>query len=362
MSRVPGHVPADASPWCVCHINLARGFRGGERQTELLIRELSARGVAQRLVARTGESLISRLAGVPGLERIASRGTLSAVSGIGRPDLIHIHEGRSLRSGWLNSLFTRTPYLITRRVLSVPRRHGVNRRMYGRAAAVVALSDAVGQALRELDPMIEYRVIPSATSDLRPSPDPGLSECWGGGFVVGHIGALDDADKGQRQIIEVARRLRDFRPELRFVLVGRGPDEAVLRRMAEGVPGVVFAGHSDQVADCLAAFDLFLFPSRREGLGSILLDAMAAGLPVVATRVGGIPELIEDGCNGRLVEAGDVDGLAQAVAHLARDPAARARMGEANRQRAAEFSAGVMAERYLGLYRELTGGPQLETG
>ena len=355
---MPGHVPEDASPWCVCHINLARGFRGGERQTELLIRELSARGVAQRLVARTGEPLISRLAGVPGLERIASRGTLSAVPGIGRPDLIHIHEGRSLRSGWLNSLLTRTPYLITRRVLSVPRRHGVNRLL---AELDQYLKDAP-EALRELIPMIEYRVIPSATSDLRPSPDAGLRECWGGGFVVGHIGALDDADKGQRQIIEVARRLRDFRPELRFVLVGRGPDEAVLRRMAEGVPGVVFAGHSDQVADCLAAFDLFLFPSRREGLGSILLDAMAAGLPVVATRVGGIPELIEDGYNGRLIEAGDVDGLAQAVAHLARDPAARARMGEANRQRAAEFSAGVMAERYLGLYRELTGGPQLETG
>jgi glycosyltransferase involved in cell wall biosynthesis len=362
MSPGPGHVSVPVPPWRVCHINLARGFRGGERQTELLIRELSKRGVAQRLVARTGEPLISHLAGVPGLERAASRGTLAAVQKIGRPDLIHIHEGRSLRSGWLNSLLTRTPYLITRRVLSVPRRHGINRRMYGRAAAVVALSDAVGQALRELDPVIECRVIPSAASDLRPSPDSGLRQRWGGGFVIGHIGALDDADKGQRQIIEVAGRLRDFRPELRFVLVGSGPDEAMLRQMAEGVPGVVFAGHSEQVADCLAAFDLFLFPSRREGLGSILLDAMAAGLPVVATRVGGIPELIEAGRNGRLVEAGDIDGLVRAVAELARDPDTRARMGEANRQRARDFSAGIMAERYLGLYRELTGGPQLETG
>ena len=66
MSRAPGHVPADASPWRVCHINLARGFRGGERQTELLIRELSARGVAQRLLARTGEPLISGAVEVSG--------------------------------------------------------------------------------------------------------------------------------------------------------------------------------------------------------------------------------------------------------------------------------------------------------
>lgn len=353
---------SDGPSWCVCHVNLARGFRGGERQTELLIRELASLGVRQRLVARAGEPLISRLEDVPGLELAGSRGTLSAVRRIGKPDLIHVHEGRSLRSAWLNSLLSGSPFLITRRVLSVPGRHWLNRSMYRRAAAVATLSHAVGRALRELDPSLQFRVIPSATSGPVPPRAESLRHRWGGEFVVGHVGALVDADKGQRLIIQVAERLRELRPGLRFVLVGSGPDETMLRQFAEGVPGVVFEAHTDQVSRCLAAFDLFLFPSRREGLGSILLDAMAAGLPVVATRVGGIPELIEEGRNGRLVEAGDVDGLARAVADLAADPAARMRIGEANRQRAREFSPGLMAERYLALYREITGAAQREAG
>ncbi len=351
---------AVAVPWRVCHINLARGFRGGERQTELLIRELAASGVAQRLVARQGEPLCSRLEDVTGLELRPCKGVLAAARAIGRPDLIHVHEGRSLRSAWLNSLISGAPYLVTRRVLNVPRRHGLNRRMYRRAAAVTVLSDAVGQSLRQLDAAIEYRIVPSAASRLSATRADDLRDRWGGDFVVGHIGALDDADKGQRQIIEVARLLREFRPELRFVLVGGGEDETMLRDAASDVPGVVFEGHSERVADCLAAFDLFLFPSRREGLGSILIDAMSFGLPVVATRVGGIPELIEDGRNGRLLEVSDIEGLARAITDLIRDPDTRARMGDANRERAGEYTAARMAGHYLALYQELTGGPQVE--
>ncbi len=101
--------------------------------------------------------------------------------------------------------------------------------MYRRAAAVTVLSDAVGQSLRQLDAAIEYRIVPSAASGLCATKVDDLRDRWGGDFVVGHIGALDDADKGQRQIIEVARLLREFRPELRFVLVGGGEDETMLR-------------------------------------------------------------------------------------------------------------------------------------
>ncbi|MGB5621645.1 MAG: glycosyltransferase family 4 protein [Gammaproteobacteria bacterium] len=353
--------PAVAAPWRVCHVNLARGFRGGERQTELLIRELAARDVAQRLVSRQGEPLCARLGDVPGLELRPGRGILAAARSIGKPDLIHVHEGRSLRSAWLNNLITGVPYLVTRRVLNVPRRHGLNRLMYRRAAAVTVLSDAVGQSLRQLDAAIGYRITPSAASGLCATRIDDLRDRWGGAFVVGHIGALDDADKGQLQIIEIARLLREFRPELRFVLVGGGEDETLLRDAASDLPGVVFEGHSERVADCLAAFDLFLFPSRREGLGSILIDAMSFGLPVVATRVGGIPELIEDGRNGRLLEAGDIGGLARAITDLIRDPDARARVGDANRERAGAYTAARMTERYLALYQELTGGPQVET-
>ena len=349
--------------WSVCHVNLARGFRGGERQTELLIRELAGAGIAQTLVARAGEPLASRLVTIPQLKIHSVNSTLTAALAIGRPDLVHVHEGRSLRSAWLNSRVTGVPYLITRRVLSVPRRHWLNREMYRRAAAVSVLSKAVGAAVQQLDPDITYRVIPSAASAEPVSSEAArtLRGAWGGEFIIGHVGALDDKDKGQRQIIEIADLLRESHPELHFVLVGGGADEASLKTAAEGIQTVHFAGYSARVADFLAAFDMFCFPSRREGLGSILIDAMASGLPIVATRVGGIPELVEDGVNGRLLAVADVQGMAQAICALAGDPARRAQIARANRLRAGEFSAAIMADRYLELYREIDGGPDRET-
>lgn len=364
MNPLPVSTVHSHRDWRLCHVNLARGFRGGERQTELLIRELAAAGISQTLVARAGEPLASRLETVPDLKVKAVNGTLVAALAIGRPNLVHVHEGRSLRSAWLNSRVSRVPYLITRRVLSVPRRHWLNRDMYRRAAAVCVLSKAVGTALRQLDPDITCRIIPSAASAEAAScaAATGLRETWGGEFVIGHVGALDDRDKGQRQIIEIAGLLKESHPELHFVLVGGGPDEASLKAAAEGIRTVHFVGHSDRVADYLAAFDMFCFPSRREGLGSILIDAMESGLPIVATRIGGIPELIADGVNGRLLTVDDVQGMAQAICALAGDPARRAQIARANRLRAGEFSAAIMADRYLELYREIAGGPGRETG
>jgi glycosyltransferase involved in cell wall biosynthesis len=107
------------------------------------------------------------------------------------------------------------------------------------------------------------------------------------------------------------------------------------------------------VGDYLAAFDLFLYPSRHEGLGSVLLDALEAGLPVVATAVGGIPEIIRDGENGRLVKPDEPAALEAAVTAFLADGGLRARVAAANRLRAREFSAATMTGRYERLYREL---------
>jgi glycosyltransferase involved in cell wall biosynthesis len=167
------------------------------------------------------------------------------------------------------------------------------------------------------------------------------------------VGALDDSHKGQLQIIGLARRWQDVRPDVRFVLVGAGRDEVQLRQAADGLDNVIFTGEVGNVGDYLAAFDVFLYPSRHEGLGSILLDALEAGLPVVATAVGGIPEIIRDGDNGILVKPDDPPALEAAVAAFHGDDRLRARVATANRLRAREFSASTMTGRYERLYREL---------
>jgi glycosyltransferase involved in cell wall biosynthesis len=338
------------------HLNLARGFRGGERQTELLIRGLADLGWSQRLVARRGEPLAARCRGVTGLEVAeAGAGVAGAFLALRGAGLVHSHEGRGVQAAWLGRALRGTPYLITRRVLKVPGASLLNRKMYGSATAIVAISEAVRTSLARLDPALPVTVIPSAGGELpvQPGNVAQLRARFGGDFVVGHVGALDDGTKGQLQIIALARRWAATRPAVRFVLVGTGPDEARFRDAAAGLGNVLFAGQVDNVGDYLAAFDLLVHPSRHEGLGSTLIDALGAGLPVVATDVGGIPEIVRDGDNGRLVEPDDAPALEAAVAAFHTDAGLRARVASANRLRAREFSARTMTDRYDRLYRDV---------
>jgi glycosyltransferase involved in cell wall biosynthesis len=344
------------------HINLAPGFRGGERQTELLIRGLATRGWQQRLVVRSGGVLAGRLADVRGLEvREAGFGVAGAALALRGAGLVHSHEGRGVQAAWLAHALAGIPYVVTRRVQQGPRPTVANRLFYGRAAAVVALSAAIRTALARLDPALRVEVIPSASSGLPTTAgEPArLRTVFGGGhaapFLVGHVGALVDSHKGQSSLIAVARRVAQDCPDLQFVFVGSGSDEARFRAQAAGLANVHFAGHTDAVGDYLAAFDLFAYPSRHEGLGSILLDALESGLPVVATRVGGIPEIITDGENGILCEPGDLDALERAVRTFRDDAGLRARVAAANRGRAAAWSAAVMTDRYAALYDRLAG-------
>lgn len=346
------------NPPRIIHLNLARGFRGGERQTELLLRELAAGGWPQVLVARRGEPLLARCMDLPGVECRPVRGRPGALGALRDADLVHVHEGRSLQLGWLNRRLRGTPYLVTRRVQQGPRHTRINQLMYREAAARVVLSGAIAAALRALDPALESQVIPSARSDLVVDAQEAqrLRLSFGGGFVAGHVGALVDAHKGQMLIVELAHRLGERCPDAVFVLVGSGADEGRLRAAAAGLDNLRFAGQVDNVGDYLAAFDLFLYPSRHEGLGSILLDAMAQGLPVLASDAGGIPEIIADSVNGLLFPAGDAGALESAFLRLYQDPALREALSRRNRAAAVGHGPGLMAQRYAQLYRQLLEG------
>ena len=171
-----------------------------------------------------------------------------------------------------------------------------------------------------------------------------------------HVGRLTPT-KGQGDLIEALARLA--RSDAVAVLVGQdletgGAYERELEaRAAElGVRDrVVFTGYRDDVPALLAAAAVFVLPSSAEGLPLTVLEAMAAGRPVVATRVGGTPEAVVDGETGLLVPAGDVAALARALDGLLADPERASRMGEAGRGRVAErFSAAAMSERVLATY------------
>jgi sugar transferase (PEP-CTERM/EpsH1 system associated) len=173
-------------------------------------------------------------------------------------------------------------------------------------------------------------------------------------IVVGTVGRLDPV-KNQTALLEVLATLTATQPRLRVVIAGTGPERESLTR-AVGERGladkVALLGQRNDVPDVLNLLDVFILPSLGEGMCNTILEAMAVGLPVVATRVGGNPELVDDGVTGRLVPVCDDSALARAIALYAGDEGLRRKHGAAGRRRVVEeFSVGAMAERYLQLYR-----------
>ncbi|MDX6435416.1 MAG: hypothetical protein QOK34_250 [Gaiellaceae bacterium] len=175
-------------------------------------------------------------------------------------------------------------------------------------------------------------------------------------FAVGWIGRMT-AVKRTDDILVAFKRLRDSGVDAVLCLVGDGPDRPELERRAHElgvIRDTVFLGYQEDVAPFYSAFDALILPSSNEGTPVSAIEALAAGRPVVATRVGGVPDVVRDGEDGFLVEAGDTDELADRLEQLARDPALRERMGKQGRERVLpRYAVDRLVEDVDELYRSL---------
>lgn len=173
--------------------------------------------------------------------------------------------------------------------------------------------------------------------------------------VVGFLGRLTE-QKGVEYLLDAAALLQSRGIDHRLVIVGDGDlrDQLEARARSLRLSEVTFAGYQHHIADVLATFDIFVLPSLWEGFPVSLVEAMASGLPVVATRVGGTGEAVLDGITGYLVAPRDVQDLAAKIAKLATDPDLRKRMRLAARQRVREhFSASTMVKKTEDVYNEI---------
>lgn len=176
--------------------------------------------------------------------------------------------------------------------------------------------------------------------------------------VIGTLGRYE-RQKGLQYFLQAAARVRETFPDAHFLVVGEGPLEARLRAQAEQLgiaDAVVFTGWRRDVPEVLRAIDVFCLASLWETFGIALAEAMLARLPIVATRVDGIPEVVADGETGLLVPSGDAEALAAGLSTLLADPERARAMGEAGRERSLElFSVETMVRDYERLFRELAG-------
>ena len=185
-----------------------------------------------------------------------------------------------------------------------------------------------------------------------------------GECVLLTVGRLS-REKGHADLIRALERLCAMPQAWKLVLVGSGPEEQALGRLARALDvreRVVFAGSHPNVAPFYAIADLFVLPSHTEGSSNVLLEAMTAGIPIVATRAGGNPEIVLHEQTGLLVPVGDAEGLASAIARLNRDPELAKRLAGAALVRAArEFSVEHYQEQLLQLYTEALGNARRRT-
>lgn len=177
-------------------------------------------------------------------------------------------------------------------------------------------------------------------------------------LVVGTVANLRPV-KAYPDLLAAARRVLDERPDVRFVAVGQGPQEAEIRALHAELGlggGVLLLGHRTDAVRVMGACDVFCLPSHHEGLPVALMEALALGLPVVATGVGGITEVVDDGVEGRLVPPGQPTALAAALLEVLSDKDRRAAMARAAARRGSTLSIESAVRRTEALYEELRSG------
>jgi glycosyltransferase involved in cell wall biosynthesis len=357
-------------------IDTARSWRGGQNQVLLTARGLRARGHRVVVIAHPDGELRKRLPADMDVVLLAPRSEvdLPAAWRLSRlfrdlqPDVVHAHDphGVAVAATALSIASPpRRPALVAaRRVDFHLKSNSFSRWKYRQVDRFVTASEAIRLLLLEDGVPAERtvtvhegidvdRVVAAESLNVR-------EQYWfpPHSLIVGNIAALVP-HKGQKHLIDAAAIVVREMPEARFLVLGEGELRASLEQQIKHLhlaQHVILAGFRADVLAVLKGLDLFVMSSVTEGLGTSLLDAMAANRAVVATRAGGIPEVVVDGETGLLVPPRDARALAGAILDLLRDESRRRRFADAGFVRVRQrFSVDRMVEETLRVYEAVAG-------
>lgn len=370
----------------IFHLDGERTFRGGERQLLYLARWLKGRGHRNVVACRRGSPLDREAARLE-LETLhlpflgewdpVSAALLRRAAGRAANPVLHAHTAHAAALAALAALLGGPPRVSHRRVDFPVRRGPSSRLKYGTAGRVIAVSEAIRALLLEAGVPSERVVVVPDGLPLTPeeartaglqeppfSPAGGdeaeslrrcLAENYGlpeGGLWIGNLAAMVP-HKDQATLLRAAAPVLEEFPEARFLVVGDGPLRPELEALAGslGLQGaVVFPGRQADPAAWLRSLDLYVHPSWGEGMGSVLLEAMACRVPIVATTAGGIPEVLEHGRTALLAPPRSPQALADRILAALRDPAASRRRAEAAAARLTDFSLARLGEKTEAAY------------
>ena len=285
-----------------------------------------------------------------------------------RFDLVHAHIYASVVAAAIATLETAVPLVITEHTEAswqTWRARWVSRWVYRRVERIIAVSTPIRRRLIERDGVHPdlITIVPNAVAPSQPRPDSLPAELHERP-LVGVIARLQP-EKGVANFLKAAARVAPLFPEAHFVIAGDGPLRQELVALAEDLlpsDRVHFLGFRSDASALMRSLDVLVVPSLTEGSPLVTLEAMAAGTPVVASAVGGIPDQVRHDKEGLLVPPGDAGAIGDAILDLLRDPARARRLGEAGRRRAtSEFGHAAMVRRIEDVYREVLGRPAAQS-
>ncbi len=356
----------------IAHIDTGQNLRGGQRQMLMLARGLRDRGHEQIIVSAEGSRVEDR-ARQEGF-RIFSLPQSDPGHALGillwrqqlrswRPHILHAHDGRGQTLAGLASVGLPVKRVASRRVTFIPSALWTYRLKYSRTCHAVI---AVSEYIRDLSvqagvPPERITVIPDGIAI--PPELPGaversdLRSSWGCGesdLLIGFLGA-STPEKGLDVAVAAIGLLAEKLPRAKLILAG-GEKAQELPGSEKSRMRILNLGPLEDLGRFMPGLDLFIMPSRAEGLGSSALWAMAYGLPVIATRVGGLSEIIVGNETGWLIPPGSPQALAEAISQTSADRSRLTEFGRRGRRRAEGFSADIMVSRTEALYRRIVGG------
>jgi len=361
----------------VAHLDTGRTWRGGQAQALLLMRELRTRGHEQRLFAPPGPLLERAAAEGFAVTRWPSRGELdpgamlAAWRGLRamRPDVAHLHSAHAHALGVPAARAAGVPaVVVSRRVDFRVRTNPFSRFKYGWPVdRYLCISDGVREAMLASGvPAERMRIVPSGVdlAEVRAAEERAVTALRGrpglpaDAEIVGTVASLAP-HKNHALLLEAVPAVVAERPRAHFVWLGEGECRGALeRRRAElGLESRVhLLGFDPEARALMRQFDLFVLSSYLEGLCTSLLDAQVLGVPIVATAVGGVPEVVADGRTGRLVRSLEPEPLARAIVEALADPGLRSGWVARARQEVEAFGIAHTAERTLAAYEEVLAG------
>jgi glycosyltransferase involved in cell wall biosynthesis len=358
----------------ILHINTERTWRGGEQQTLFLARGLKQRG-HECVVACPPASPLATKAREEGLEvveiRMRGEADLAAMCKLARVirssgcDIVHMHTSHAHTLGCFASLFARRGVrVVSRRVDFSIIKNPFSRLKYRWGVhKYIAISNAIRGVMVTDGVAAERIAVVHSGIDISRFDSIEANEqirdelqLRPGQPIIGKVAHLAD-HKGHRYLLEaVPEVIKEF-PDAKFMMVGDGKLRPDLERQVAALgieDSVFFAGFRSDVPALLGLFDVFVMASHMEGLGTSVMEAMAARVPVVVTDVGGLPEVVQNEVNGLAVPAKEPSSLAAAIVRLLKDRDVAARFAAAARSTVEEkYSVDAMVEGNLRVYDDL---------